>query len=415
MTFDLLYFDGHDLRGSELSMRRHLLEDLVPAEGQGDIRLSGEIDADGDQLLASACQHGLEGIIAKRRDSPYRSGRLGDWVKIKCIQSDSFVIVGYERSTVARAGIGRLLLAARKGKELVYVGGVGTGFNERNAYELREMLDALITSMPAASVDRKRAIFVKPKLIAEIEYRAWTDDGKLRHASYKGLREVQDNAMRLCNGCPLQCAIDTRLKNSRQSQHDAEQNERRRQHPKRPIDQELLSRRRPVLIMIWELRSMELRAEIFAEIEAVSEVKDERPDVPIPAVSTHASDKAEREPQLNSIFTQSSFPIGIAIFIQFVHRQIGVLLHPLPDDKPDHVVARLAELARQVAQGVFDIILHREPACITQPQRGPTKHDLKIRSRNICDPIGGVLEQCGGVGGCHGFTCARSLGMAQRN
>ncbi|MCH4546820.1 non-homologous end-joining DNA ligase [Rhizobium changzhiense] len=194
MAFDLLYFDGHDLRNSELSMRRHLLEDLVPVEGQGDIRLSEEIEADGDQLLASSCEHGLEGIIAKRRDAPYRSGRLGDWLKIKCVQSDSFVIVGYERSTVARAGIGRLLLAARKGKKLVYVGGVGTGFNERNASELREKLDGLVTSTPAAVVDRKGAIFVKPKLVAEIEYRAWTDDGKLRHASYKGLRYVEDDA-----------------------------------------------------------------------------------------------------------------------------------------------------------------------------------------------------------------------------
>ncbi|MBY3359236.1 ATP-dependent DNA ligase [Rhizobium laguerreae] len=194
MAFDLLYFDGHDLRKSELDLRRHLLEDLVPAGGQGDIRFSEEIEADGDQLLASACEHGLEGVIAKRRDAPYRSGRLGDWVKIKCTQSDSFVIIGYERSTVARAGIGRLLLAARKGKKLVYVGGVGTGFNERNAYELCEKLDGLITSTPAAAIDRKGAIFMKPKLIAEIEYRAWTDDGKLRHASYKGLREVQDSA-----------------------------------------------------------------------------------------------------------------------------------------------------------------------------------------------------------------------------
>ncbi|MBY3386429.1 non-homologous end-joining DNA ligase [Rhizobium laguerreae] len=194
MAFDLLYFDGHDLRKSELDERRHLLEDLVPAGEQGDIRLSEEIEADGDQLLASACEHGLEGIIVKRRDAPYRSGRLGDWLKIKCIQSDSFVIVGYERSTVARAGIGRLLLAARKGKTLVYVGGVGTGFNERNARELREKLDGLITSTPAAAVDRKGAIFVKPKLIAEIEYRAWTDDGKLRHASFKGLREAADDA-----------------------------------------------------------------------------------------------------------------------------------------------------------------------------------------------------------------------------
>ncbi|MBY3382220.1 non-homologous end-joining DNA ligase [Rhizobium laguerreae] len=194
MAFDLLYFDGHDLRRSELDVRRHLLEDLVPAGGQGDVRLSEEIEADGDQLLASACKHRLEGIIAKRRDAPYRSGRLGDWLKIKCVQSDSFVIVGWERSTAARGQIGRLLLAARKGKKLVYVGGVGTGFNERNASELREKLDGLITSTPAATVDRKGAIFVKPKLIAEIEYRAWTDDSKLRHASYKGLREVPDNA-----------------------------------------------------------------------------------------------------------------------------------------------------------------------------------------------------------------------------
>lgn len=97
-------------------------------------------------------------------------------------------------STASFEGIGRLLLAARKGKKLVYVGGVGTGFNERNAYELRDKLDGLITSTPAATVDRKSAIFVRPKLIAEIEYRAWTDDGKLRHASYKGLRDVQDNA-----------------------------------------------------------------------------------------------------------------------------------------------------------------------------------------------------------------------------
>ncbi|MGO6684194.1 non-homologous end-joining DNA ligase [Rhizobium leguminosarum] len=195
MAFDLLYFDGHDVRKSELDVRRHLLEDLVPAGEQGDIRLSEEIEADGGQLLASACEHGLEGIIAKRRDAPYRSGRLGDWLKIKCIQSDSFVIVGYERSTVARAGIGRLLLAARKGKKLVYVGGVGTGFNERSAAELREQMDKLIIGKPAVDTGRKRnAVFVNPKLVAEIEYRAWTHDGKLRHASYKGLREEQDNA-----------------------------------------------------------------------------------------------------------------------------------------------------------------------------------------------------------------------------
>ncbi|TBG70921.1 non-homologous end-joining DNA ligase [Rhizobium leguminosarum] len=196
MAFDLLYFDGHDLRKSELDMRRHLLEDLVPAGEQGDIRLSEEIEADGDQLLASACEHGLEGIIAKCRNAPYRSGRLGDWLKIKCVQSDSFFIVGYERSTAARRQIASLLLAARKDDGLVYVGSVGTGFKESDVSELRDMMDKIIRKTPPLRYtgDRKNVVWLQPTLIAEIDYRAWTDDGKLRHASYKGLREVQDNA-----------------------------------------------------------------------------------------------------------------------------------------------------------------------------------------------------------------------------
>ncbi|MGO6787619.1 non-homologous end-joining DNA ligase [Rhizobium ruizarguesonis] len=195
MAFDLLYFDGHDLTGTELTARRHLLEGLVPAGGEEAIRLSEEIEADGDVLLRIACEHDLEGIIAKRRDSPYRSGRLGDWVKIKCIQSDGFAIVGYEKSSASFGGIGRLLLAARKGDELIYVGGVGTGFNERSAAELREQMDKLIIGKPAVDAGRKRnAVFIDPKLVAEIEYRAWTHDGKLRHPSFKGLREEQDSA-----------------------------------------------------------------------------------------------------------------------------------------------------------------------------------------------------------------------------
>jgi bifunctional non-homologous end joining protein LigD len=195
LVFDLLYLDGHDLTGSELSVRRHLLEDLVQADGQGAIRLSEEVDADGDALLRVACEHGLEGIIAKDRDSAYRSGRLGDWVKIKCIQSDSFAVVGWERSTVARGQIGSLLLAARKDGKLVYVGSVGTGIKESEAWKLRGLMDNLkVTKAPVAYSGRRKDItWLKPTLIAEIEYRAWTYDGKLRHASYKGLREVEDN------------------------------------------------------------------------------------------------------------------------------------------------------------------------------------------------------------------------------
>ncbi|MGR9386467.1 non-homologous end-joining DNA ligase [Rhizobium leguminosarum] len=195
MAFDLLYFDGRDLTGTELSARRHVLEGLVPAGGEDAIRLSEEIEADGEVLLRIACEHGLEGIIAKDRNTTYRSGRLGDWLKIKCVQSDGFLIIGYEKSTASFGGIGRLLLAARKGNELLYVGGVGTGFNERSAGELREQMDNLIIGKPAVDTGRKRnAVFIQPKLVAEIQYRAWTHDGKLRHGSFKGLREPQENA-----------------------------------------------------------------------------------------------------------------------------------------------------------------------------------------------------------------------------
>ncbi|MBX5303136.1 ATP-dependent DNA ligase [Rhizobium sp. NLR12b] len=195
MVFDLLYFDGRDIRATEFTARRHLLEGMVPAGGEEAIRLSEEIEADGDVLFRAACDHGLEGIIAKDRNSTYRSGRGGEWLKIKCVQSDGFAIIGYEKSTASFGGIGRLLLAARKDGKLVYVGGVGTGFNERSAAELREHMDKLVIGKSAVDTGRKRnAVFVRPELVAEIEYRAWTHDGKLRHASYKGLREQQDDA-----------------------------------------------------------------------------------------------------------------------------------------------------------------------------------------------------------------------------
>ncbi len=195
MAFDLLYFDGHDIRGMELSSRRFFLESLLRNE-DGAIRLSETVEGDGKEIFQAACSHGLEGIIAKRKDSPYRSGRLGDWLKIKCIQSDSFIIVGYEQSAVARGGIGSLLLAAWKGHDWVYVGSVGTGFSLGVAESLRKTLDRI--KRKTAPVDyigrRKNVVWVQPTLIAEIEYRDWTHEGKLRHASYKGLREHQDNA-----------------------------------------------------------------------------------------------------------------------------------------------------------------------------------------------------------------------------
>lgn len=196
MAFDLLYFDGHDLTQTELSTRRHLLGGLIAPGRESAIRLSEEVEADGEQLLRIACEHGLEGIIAKDRNSTYRAGRLGDWLKIKCIQSDSFAIVGWEQSAAARGHIGSLLLGAKKDGKIVYVGSVGTGIKDSEAWKLRGIMDKLkATRAPVAYSGRRKDItWLKPKLIAEIEYRAWTGDGKLRHASYKGLRDAADDA-----------------------------------------------------------------------------------------------------------------------------------------------------------------------------------------------------------------------------
>jgi bifunctional non-homologous end joining protein LigD len=136
IAFDVLYLDGHDLQNMELSSRRHLLEQLI-ADRDGPIQFSEEIDGDGGAIFRAACEHGLEGVIFKDADSTYRSGRTADWIKVKCIASESFFIVGYEKSSTARGGLGSLLLAARKGDELQYVGSVGTGFKYNDAVRAR--------------------------------------------------------------------------------------------------------------------------------------------------------------------------------------------------------------------------------------------------------------------------------------
>ena len=192
-AFDLLYFDGHDLTSLELSARRHLLDNLLNGE-TGAIRLSEEIDSDGEAMLRHACAHGLEGIIAKNKHGPYRSGRTGDWLKIKCVNSESFAVIGYEPSDKVRGSIASLLLAVRRGDQLVYAGNVGTGFSAKLARDLRIQLDGMRIEKPAVPLKGKNLVFVEPTLVAEVNFSAWTHDGHLRHPSFKGIRQVEDHA-----------------------------------------------------------------------------------------------------------------------------------------------------------------------------------------------------------------------------
>jgi bifunctional non-homologous end joining protein LigD len=186
-AFDLLYLDGFDLRALPLDERKARLSALVPASKEHVLRLSEHIEADGAAMVRSACQLGLEGIISKRRDRPYRSGRSEDWLKIKCTERQEFVVAGYVPSTVSARAIGSLVLGYHEGGELRHAGKTGTGFTADSARQVFRKLDKLKRSTPAfpaklTAAERRGVIWVEPKLVAEVEFRGWTADRRLRHA-----------------------------------------------------------------------------------------------------------------------------------------------------------------------------------------------------------------------------------------
>ena len=139
-AFDLLFLDGHDLRPWKLEGRRDALESILDHTSRT-VMLSEEIEGDGPTIWAHACRHGLEGIVSKRRDAPYVSGRRDEWRKTKCVLSDTFVVIGYE---LTDGRLGSVRLAEEREGVLHPTGGVGTGFTVASARELKRQLDRLV-------------------------------------------------------------------------------------------------------------------------------------------------------------------------------------------------------------------------------------------------------------------------------
>jgi bifunctional non-homologous end joining protein LigD len=195
-VFDLLALDRDDLAPLPLEQRKTRLAQLIaPARGEpGVLRYSDHVVGDGPAFFALACRRGLEGIISKRRDKPYTPGRGPTWLKTKCLLRQEFVIGGFTDPEGARVGIGALLIGVYDRERLIYAGKVGTGYSHRMLLELRDQLASLERPASPFSPEPPRAWtggrrhWVAPDLVAEVAFGEWTDDGRLRHPSFQGLR-----------------------------------------------------------------------------------------------------------------------------------------------------------------------------------------------------------------------------------
>jgi len=193
-AFDLLYLNGIDVRGAALVDRKKLLKKLFE-DVPGLLRYSEHFAAPGGAFLENVCGLGLEGMVSKRGDLPYQSGRTTSWQKIKCQRRQEAVIGGFTDPEGSRYGFGALLLGVYEPDgRLRYSGKVGTGFNDASLKDLTGKLEALQQKTspfhnPPRGAEARRAHWVKPVLVAEIEFTEWTDDGTLRHPSFQGLRE----------------------------------------------------------------------------------------------------------------------------------------------------------------------------------------------------------------------------------
>jgi len=194
MLFDLLYIDGWDLTGARLEDRKAALAKLIAAVGDERLRYSDHQIGRGPDLFAGAQRLGLEGIVSKRRDAPYRPGRSPSWLKSKCIATEEVIVVGFTDPAGARSGFGALLVGyhTQAGK-LTYAGRVGTGFSDKLLSALSQRLTAIEQKTPTvklpADLSSRGVHWVAPEVVIEISFADWTSDKILRHSRFIGIRE----------------------------------------------------------------------------------------------------------------------------------------------------------------------------------------------------------------------------------
>jgi ATP-dependent DNA ligase len=187
-VFDLLWLDARDLREQPLEQRRAL---LVQLGLKPPLYLVERVE--GDAPWERAAREGWEGVVAKRRDSPYEGRRSRHWLKMKCDASQELVVGGFTEPKGARAGLGALLVGYYEGDDFVFAGKLGTGFDAALLRSLRQRLDAL--EMPAppftrgSDLPRSAVHWVRPELVVQVAFMEWTPHGKLRHPRLVGLRE----------------------------------------------------------------------------------------------------------------------------------------------------------------------------------------------------------------------------------
>jgi DNA ligase D-like protein (predicted ligase) len=192
--FDVLWADGEDVRTLPIRRRKQLLRRLLSFSGP--IRYVSHRTQNGEEYYARACARGWEGLVVKRGDAPYRSGRTRDWLKFKCQTNQEFVIGGYTDPKGSRIGFGALLLGYYdSGGKLTYAGKVGTGFDDATLASLARTLSRLERTSPPfdrGPVPRTGVHWVEPQLVGQVAFSEWTNAGQLRHPRFVGLRRDKE-------------------------------------------------------------------------------------------------------------------------------------------------------------------------------------------------------------------------------